>query len=458
MTQKWTLEETKILKENWEKAPKEKLCEILPKRSWQGIRSKAIHLNLKRTAQPGWCEALDKVIKKGFEGSHDPKLTADDRKLLKFKLVTSVNRAAMTNNLQLKKWDDILKRANKLGFVWGIPEDVAKEQLALLKNLWDLDILLAYLIEKRTAKELEQHFGDTISNIEAKLPGRIDKYELISYRNAGGKTIFCYHERAVSNGTTQPRIWTPIQSNNTLLVKFPDTLDWRSIRILPLAEAYFDSDLFDEERFLEYLELAKRPYYFFIINGGIFALPPKGKSEEKIDILLHKSELLKQLLRPVAHKILWAIRGCTENTISNLLDFDPLSDTCRDLGIPYFGRPLMAEVLWGNHNYSFYCIHGTTTAKKRGSMINAAINLLNQFERINFVVMSHQKSGKENVVSRTVRDRVNCRLVSFDQHIIITPSFRRYEGSVEEWKGQEPPSQGSCAMSLFPDGRCGYSD
>ena len=91
-------------------------------------------------------------------------------------------------------------------------------------------------------------------------------------------------------------------------------------------------------------------------------------------------------------------------------------------------------------------------------MINAVANLLDQFEMMNFIVMSHQKSGMQNVVPRRIRNRINFRIEDKNQHLVITPSFRKYEGSIEERKGQPLPARGSCAMILFPDGRCGFSD
>ncbi|NQU83573.1 MAG: hypothetical protein HQ536_02580 [Parcubacteria group bacterium] len=462
----WTGEERKILNEKYEKAPKQELLEALAGRTWHGIRSQAIKLKLKRTAQEGWCAAVDKAIQKGFNESQDPKLTPEDRKRLRFRITSDVNDLAVANNLRVKKWNIILKRARKLELSWGVPEEIAKEQLALLESLWDPDILLAYLIERRTNKDLEKRFGEPIEAIEKKLPSRIDKYELISYRSSGKKTVFYYHERAQADDIDQPRVFSFIHpkdddgntSDCSLLVKFPDELDWRQIRILPLAELYYGSKkLFDKKRFVEYLKLAKRQYHFFILNGAFFA-NPVGGAEDRMNFLLEKEKEMEELLWPVAHKILWAHQGCTERVMERTLDHDPLESVCKKLGIPYFKRPIMAEVLWKKNNFSFYCIHGTTSAKFRGSMMNAIAGLLDQFEFVNFIVMSHPKSGKESIIPRYIRDRVGGMIRFEDQHLVLTPSFRLYDGSIEETKGHPLPSRGTCAMILFPDGECAYSD
>lgn len=455
-----------------------KLAQLYPTASWdellkvfsgknkQAITKMAHTHGIKRVAQDGWNDALDEAIKKGFEASRDPKLVAKDRGTLKLKLISEVNSIAAKGNLRPKKWGTILKHAYELGLSWGASEEAPTNGDPPAKNLWDQDVVLAYLIEKRTAKELEKHFSEPIAEIEKKLPSAMNNHELTSYRAIGGGRVYFYRERPRLKGEIQPRSWTSIfpktdegeVDDGSIIVKFPSEIDWREIRIIVLDEAYFGSPLYEQKRFESYLALGRQQYCHFVINGSLFALPPRGKMEDKVKQLYAWRDELMLKLRSVAHKILWAHQGCTEAQLERNFNFDPLEDVCRELGIPYFKRPVIAVITWRGRIFTFYCIHGTTTAKKRGSMISAVTGLLDQFEKIDFFVMSHQMSGMENVVPRRIRDRVNFWITDKNQHLIITPSFRKYEGSIEERKAQAVPARGSCAMILFPNGACASSD
>lgn len=454
------------LKKLYPTAPWDELLKVFVGKNRQAIVKMANTHGVKRMAQDGWNESLDEVLKKGFEASQDSKLAAEGRGALKIRLITEINRIGVKGNLRPKTWATILRHANLLGLSWGASEATVKNGDTPAKNLWEKDILLAFLVEKRTAKELEKHFSEPIAEIEKKLPSTMNNHELTSYRAIGGGRVYFYRERPRLKGEIQPRSWTSILpktdegevDDGSIIVKFPAEIDWREIRIIVLDEAYFGSSLYEEKRFESYLALGRQQYCHFIINGSLFALPPRGKMEDKVKQLYAWRDELMLKLRPMAHKILWAHQGCTEAQLERSFNFDPLEDVCRELGIPYFKRPVIAVVTWRGRIFTFYCIHGTTTAKKRGSMINAVTGLLDQFEKVDFFVMSHQMSGMENVVPRRIRDRVNFCITDKNQHLIITPSFRKYEGSIEERKGQALPARGSCAMILFPDGACASSD
>ena len=459
----------KLLEKMYPASSREELEKAFPERNWQAIKRVANNFGFKRVAQDGWNEELDRILRKAFEESQNPELSAKERSARKFKLHNRINQVAAKNNLRPKKWNAIYKHANELGLSWGARESVAedtKKSGEAPKDPWDQDALFAYLSAKRTTRDLEKYFGEPTAAIELKLPKEIGNYELVSYRNTGGNKSYFYREKLFLNGKLPKPIWKllPVEEDGEdpeqsggIFLQFPDELDWRQIRILPLAEVHIGSPLHLEKKFSEYLALGKHPYHHFIINGSVFALPPKGRTESKIDYLHEISAEVIKKLRPVAHKILWAHQGCTEERIERDLNFDPLEEVCQKLGIPYFKRPVYSVILWKGHIFSFYSIHGTTTAKELGSMINPVVKLLNQFNFVNFVIMSHQKSGMDNVVPRCIRDRINARLILKNQHLIVTPSFVRYGGSREERKGQPPPARGSHAMILFPDGECATS-
>lgn len=328
------------------------------------------------------------------------------------------------------------------------------------------DNILAFMTEERTSEELERHFGLSMATIRKKLPKQIGKFMLRSFRNKSKQYIFYYKEKKFLDGELSPRIWTPIfptdESGNiddgAIIIDFPD-VDWGAIKIVPLAEVHIGSMLLDVKKLASNIELiTNNVNFFFIINGSIFGILPKGRIDEKIDFISETQEKVKALLAPVAHKILWAHQGCTEEKIEDATGADPLEEVCRELNILYFKRPVMAEILWGKSHFSLFCIHGDTNARLPGTMLNAVVNLLNQLEFTNFIVMSHQRCGMENEVARTIRDRTLGRLILKAQHLVITQGYLKYKGSREERKGRNLPIAGTCALILLPDGECGYSD
>jgi hypothetical protein len=454
-----------ILAEHYPNDSWTELDALFPERNRQAIRKAASTFGIKKNMKDSWNDEMDALIKQTFQESNNEELIAEDRKRMKFTLITDVNKIASDFNLKSKNWVGILRHAQEFGLMWGVKPVLKEGENTICDKLFDTDDVLAFMIEKRAVKDLEKHFGISMEIIKKKLPKNIGNFELISYRRTGGQRIFFYHEKAVLTGGIQKRIWTPIYPKNddgeiddgALVIRFEPS-DWREIRVIPFAEAHVGSPFHDAKKFSSNLKLAENIDHFFFINGSIFPKLPKGKMEDKVDFILEIKETVKKLLATVAHKILWAHQGCTEEKIENALGLDPLAEVCRELQIPYFKRPVMAEILWGKVHFSFFCIHGDTHARSHGTMLNAVTNLLDQFEYTDFIVMSHQKSGNENPATRTIRNRTLCRLMRKQQHLVITQGFLKYEGSREEKKGRKLPIAGTCAIILFNDGGSAYSD
>lgn len=324
--------------------------------------------------------------------------------------------------------------------------------------------LLEFLKEQKNLEEIASAFHIQIEKPEQVvklLPKKIDGYTLVDFRNEAGEKVYLYRKVDLDPVTTEKKIWTPIFSktdDSVIICRFPDDLDWREIRIGQIAEAHLGTNLFDEKRFDSYIKwIAKNPYVFAILNGAILGLPPKGKKEDKEHLTFLREETLVNKLRPIAHKILWAHQGCTEEMMTKLFDYDPLETVCNHLGIPYFIRPVSAEIVWKKHQFSFFCIHGKTMAQKRGTMLNAIHKLLESLDSIDFIIMSHPRAGYADPVVRFEVDMKTFDLLTRYNHLILTPGFCFYEGSADEKKGDQIRPPGSTACMLYADGRKGLS-
>jgi len=325
--------------------------------------------------------------------------------------------------------------------------------------------LLEFIKEQRTIEEIASAFKldnlDNAAKIPKLLPKEIDGHQLVEFRNQNGEKVYLYYQSNLTPGKVEKKIWTPKfnkEDTSVIMVSFPDDLDWREIRMAQLAESHIGTPQFDEKGFKDYIQWINRnPCVFVLLNGAILGMPPAGDRELK-EYLVHKSqEMLIKYLLPIAHKVLWAHQGCTEERMEKFLGFDPLEQVCRSLQIPYFKRPVNAEIVWKKHHYSFFCIHGATNARKRGAILNAVHQLLESLDSIDFIIMSHPRAGYADYVSRMkiIMERFD---IQFEpQHLILTPGFYIYEGSPEERKSGTIYPHGSTACILYADGRKGLT-
>ncbi len=321
--------------------------------------------------------------------------------------------------------------------------------------------LLEFLKEQKTVGEIASVFQIAEKNIPKILPKEIKKFSLMSFRNEQGDKVYLYHLNNLTPSKVEKKVWTPKlhpTDDSIILITFPDNLDWRGIRIAQIAECHLGTRLFDKERFGSYINwIRSHPDVFVILNGAIIGIPEIRDKGHKEFIILESQDELNEKLLPIAHKILWAHQGCTEERIKKIIGFDPVKDVCERLRIPYFERPVNAEISWKGNHTSFYCIHGTSTAKKRGSMINPAYNLLESLENIDFLITSHSCAGYALDVACLSIDMINCDLPFKSRYLILTPGFKKHEGSVEEKKGQGPSPYGSYACIIYNSGRKGLS-
>jgi hypothetical protein len=322
--------------------------------------------------------------------------------------------------------------------------------------------LLEFLKEQKTAEEIASAFKlDNVAKITKLLPQKIDGHQLVEFRNQKGEKVYLYYQPNVTPGRVEKKIWTPkfdAKDTSVILIKFPDNLDWREIRVAQLAESHIGTRYFDEKRFKEYIQwINKNPCVFVLLNGAILGIPPAGSREFKEYFVRKNQEILINYLLPVAHKVLWAHQGCTEEKIERSLGFDPLEEVCQNLRIPYFKRPVNAEIAWKKHHYSFFCIHGATNARKRGSILNAIHQLLESLDSIDFIIMSHPRAGYADYVARMKIIMEQLDIQFEPQHLILTPGFYIYEGSPEERKNGTIYPYGSTACILYADGHKGIT-
>jgi len=229
--------------------------------------------------------------------------------------------------------------------------------------------------------------------------------------------------------------------------------DKEKMRIVPFADVWFGHHLHKEATFDERIAWIKDdPHVFCFLNGDIVhPFTARDRKEGKIQNIILPA--LMEKLRPIAHKILWAQAGCFEDKLMESKDsFDPVEFLCSEWDIPYFRDPVSVGIHWAGNLFEFFCIHGKSAANKKGSKLNAVLQVLSNIEFRHFIVMSHLK---DSIFNKPVRVIPNIETFDMDerkQFVVTTPSFTRYKGSQGAKRGYQHPFSGQMNFTLYKDG------
>ncbi len=311
--------------------------------------------------------------------------------------------------------------------------------------------LVDFLSQSRTMGEILKKFKKSKEReLKRLLVKKHDSSRLVEQFSVHNEKTFLLVPADPTKISLKPRIWKHrLQKDDQpyIVVDLPDS-DWERVKIIPISDVLFGSQLHDAPLFDEYINwIARSPQVFVFLNGDIFAY------QKYLSSLIRTNSQLRLKISRIAHKILWALQGDEERKNKNRRGgFDPLEDMCEEFDIPYFQEPVYADIVWKKNIFSFYCIHGFTASQTKGGKINAAIRPLDFQEHVMYMVMSHAKDSLTKQVIRVCRDPVKFDLLEKEQHIIITPGFSSYFGSTWARKGYSPPARGTVSCNLESDG------
>ena len=296
-------------------------------------------------------------------------------------------------------------------------------------------------------------------------------YSLFEQENAKGDPIFLAVQQKKAPEKRLWSLWEAPKSQPYVWIQFPKTYKNSRIQIVPLSDVHYGAKAHNNKRFLEYLKwIADHDDVFTFLNGDLIENAIEGSIGGAIyDSIMNpdtqiwgddKEPGIIELLRPIAHKILFAQPGNHEMRTWKKTNIDPLKIICRDLLIPYFNEPIYADILAWGHRFTFFCHHGTTSSNTKGGKLNAAGKPAEFQEAVDFIISGHVHDSMSNPATRIVRRRKydNCgRVTGFfveevSQYVVICPSFYSYFNSYASRSGYAPGSWGSVNCTLFQDG------
>lgn len=317
---------------------------------------------------------------------------------------------------------------------------------------------LQFLSRGRTLAEIEaEGFSpDDVRNLEG--------YDLFETRNTNYELTYLLLPKLRPGAKVKPREWTFRWATDTngdpqpyIMVQLPDFKGFDKVKVVPLADVHWGSSSALEEKFREYVNwVEENDNIFVIINGDLFenSLGDSNRGQSFLEQSVRprtQLEQMRDLLAPIAHKILWMHPGNHEDR-SRTRDYDPLERLCEQLDVPYSYEPVYADILWRGNVFSVHAKHGNTNSQTKGGKMNAAMRPQSFQDFTMFTIMSHVHDGDVSRNTRICRDRVNFRLDFRKQYTVITPSFYGYFGSYASKAGYNPGSYGSINMDLFANG------
>jgi hypothetical protein len=342
------------------------------------------------------------------------------------------------------------QRLIEQGKVPGKPMATAKPEPPTDEQVAD------YLTHGRSVKEVASHFKITVEEAAQQLEKGLKDYDLVPGPKNIREEPTYVAVPSFGKVRRRSRAWEWRQEPNGQpygAVVFPKGYRHKKIRIVPLDGIHYGSPDHDDERFRSILQkIENETNTFCYLNGDVIAPVEGGTKKEREDATIDRSHELSQLLQPIAHKIMFAQRGCLEARTWKSQRFDPLRAFCGRLDIPYFTEPVYLDIWFGDNLFTLFTIHGYSMADLKGSKINALRRPAQVQEFTHFVIMGHIGDALFNDPLIVTRHPIEGSLVMKEEFQIVLGSFTKYLGTDKARRGKLPPSNEVIVLNLYADG------
>lgn len=333
--------------------------------------------------------------------------------------------------------------------------------------------LLAFTASPRTVGAISEAMSMRMT-VSAMRNLVIPGYTVFENNDHQGRSVFMLQPRQKldADAVRTWSYWREPKGKPLIWIQF-DTAYCKShdrIRLQPLSDVHYGHNRHNREKFRADLKrIAEEPDLFTILNGDMIENGIKSSHGTYDQILTPSEQIygrnadepgLIALLRPIRHKILWALPGNHEQRTEKLADQCPLRAACHALDVPYFKEPVFADLLAWGRVYNFYAQHGTSGGGTPGGRTNSS-NRPTLFQNpMHFSIMGHVHEGKSNLTKRFSRrreyddngKRISITLEEFSQINVICPAYLKYFGTYGSVAALAPGSFGSVICEMFNSG------
>lgn len=351
--------------------------------------------------------------------------------------------------------DAVRKRARRM----KLPHKKINSQVLKLGTTTNKDVITVLQKKGLTESQIEKIFKMKYDDVK-KLASKISDYDLYEQINDFGEKVIVLLKKIEESNKILPKKWTfakQIDGQPYLWIKLPQHKNDKQLRIVLLSDVHYGHTACNINNFVDDIEYIKNnDNAYAILTGDLIENASKlsiaGGVYEQNSIPNEQIQEIVELLKPIAHKILWYNSGNHEQRTMDHMGIDVGEFIAHELKIPYYNEPVYVDLMWNNNRWTIFSQHGSTSSLTKGGKINAASKPINWLEFCNFVIMGHVHDKMTNEVTRICRDTINFRLVEKRQYVIVAGSYLRYFNTYGSRKGYAPPTKGRVALKLYSHG------
>lgn len=326
-----------------------------------------------------------------------------------------------------------------------------------------------FLSRGRTMRELVTEFALTEEEILSSLKRGKKDYNLFEQRNDFGEKVYIFLPKPETRWVPKKRRFTYAVAPSGrpwVTVQLPDSFPakknsdgTRRVDVVPISDVHYGATSYNHEKFLEYLEYIRvNDHVIGYLNGDLIDYSGKNSPGSAIfeqNVTPNQQVLdIIELLRPIAHKLVFSLPGNHEERSMRTDGLDVAQVIAMALDIPYFRGPTHMDISWKGYTWRFHCQHGVSNSMTEGGKLNAAKKptyFHGDFHH--FVVMGHVHDATIKEQRAICRNYETMDLEERKYYIVILPAFLDYWGSYGENKGWSPSAIGSISMHLYSNGK-----
>jgi hypothetical protein len=283
------------------------------------------------------------------------------------------------------------------------------------------------------------------------------RYVLIKNFSKSKEPLFLVTEPKSFGVELLPKIYTSNRSNDYPYITYnlPDPPVDRWV-IIPISDLHYGADTFDLKEFkkaLKYIKEHDEVLVFLpgdLIENASKESPGSSVFRQLIPPQYQKEQLI-ELLAPIAHKILFGIRGNHGNRSVKGHFLDPEKDICDTLKIEYFTGACYWDVICQDHKLEIISTHGTSYSSTVAGKITG-LQKKNTFHSANIYTMGHVHDKQILLDYEIIRNPSTSTLELKKRYYLICGTFQGYWNSYAEEAVMPPTKVGFPKITLYCNG------
>lgn len=331
------------------------------------------------------------------------------------------------------------------------------------QNETQKNIFRAIFNRTKTREELSEICGCSIKTICNNIPplerliSKSDNLFLIRNFNSKNEPIFSINEKKEFIIKVKPKIfkWTKSSSFPYIIINLPPPPIDNKWIIVPLGDIHFGADSCDVKALTELINWIKEnENVLVILNGDLIENASKESPGSSVFRQVippqEQKERLLIMLSPIAHRILYSVKGNHGNRTVKQVFLDPEKDITTALEVEYFDGACYADIICQGHKWEFMSIHGQGGASSISARLNRVFKK-NQFHSANVYTMGHVHDIQVTRDYEIIKDPINKTLSLKKRYYVICGTLQSYWKSyAEEWV-LPPTNPGIPKIKLYCD-------